>query len=146
MTADVYPYEVLPGNPPILHEIAEPQEPGPEAVQMLTRMVLTVMRERAHGLAAPQIGESRRAIVVQNKTTGEYWAMLNPKITSRSKLKVPFKEACLSFPGKVVTKKRNYSCTVEGQTGLGAPMTVTVKDSDASCFQHEIDHLNGITI
>ena len=145
---------------PILHypdarlaEVCEDAIPGPEMVDLLARMLVTIgPRPDSHGrwiglgLAAPQVGCSVRAIVVHDASTGVAWAMINPRIVSRSGTTTTEHEECLSCPGVSVPVKRSWSVRVEGSTAVGEPMAAAVSGAVARTFQHEIDHLSGVTL
>ncbi|GHI01397.1 peptide deformylase [Neobacillus kokaensis] len=102
------------------------------------------------GLAAPQINVSKRMIAVH--VTGDRdelysYALFNPRIISHSVEKAYLKsgEGCLSvdesFPGYV---PRYARVTVKGFNADGEEVKIRLKGLPAICFQHEIDHLNGI--
>ncbi|WP_040204730.1 peptide deformylase [Neobacillus jeddahensis] len=102
------------------------------------------------GLAAPQINVSKRMIAVhlkdENGTLYSY-ALFNPKIISHSVEKAYLQsgEGCLSvdeaIPGYV---SRHARVTVKGISLTGEEVKLRLKGLPAICFQHEIDHLNGI--
>jgi peptide deformylase len=100
------------------------------------------------GLAANQIGINKRVCVVNVK---EPLVLINPRIVERSEEQFRFAEGCLSFPGKHVKTGRHTSVTVEADNHEGKMVfTADSKDiNDAfecACVQHEIDHLDGITM
>jgi peptide deformylase len=102
------------------------------------------------GLAAPQINVPKRMIAVHltdNKGTLYSYALFNPKIVSHS-VEMAYLESgegCLSvdeaIPGYV---PRYARVTVKGTTLDGEEVKLRLKGLPAICFQHEIDHLNGI--
>ena len=100
------------------------------------------------GLAANQIGINKRVCVVNVK---EPLVLINPKIVERSKEEFIFPEGCLSFPNKHIKTMRNVSITVEADNHNGK-MVFTAESEDindafeTACIQHEIDHLDGITM
>lgn len=102
------------------------------------------------GLAAPQINVSKRMIAVHlldDKGSQISYALFNPKIASHSveKAYLTSGEGCLSvdenIPGYV---PRFARITVKGVTIDGEEVKLRLKGLPAICFQHEIDHLNGI--
>jgi len=102
------------------------------------------------GLAAPQINVSKRMIAVHltdDKGTLYSYALFNPKIISHSVEKAYLQsgEGCLSvdeaIPGYV---PRYARVTVKGINLAGEEVKIRLKGLPAICFQHEIDHLNGI--
>lgn len=103
------------------------------------------------GLSAPQIGESKKIIVVYSPASRRFLQMLNPEIIWRSKrtrLGIPGRrnplEGCLSLPrlwGKV---RRASIVKVFYQTPQGAPVIRKFRGFTGVIVQHEIDHLEGI--
>ena len=100
------------------------------------------------GLAANQIGINKRVCVINVK---EPLVLINPKIVEKSKEKFVFPEGCLSFPDSKVKTIRHESIVVEADNHEGRlSFNANSKDiNDAFecvCVQHEIDHLDGITM
>ena len=100
------------------------------------------------GLAANQIGINKRVCVVNVK---EPLVLINPKIVEKSEDKFIFPEGCLSFPKKYVRTERHVSVTIEADNHDGKlSFSADSKDMDSAfecvCVQHEIDHLDGITM
>jgi peptide deformylase len=100
------------------------------------------------GLAAPQIGITKRVCVINVK---EPLVFINPEIIE-SDGEFIFKESCLSYPKKVVPVKRHTMITIDANN-LDEPLVFDLKISSSSedileiaCVQHEIDHLDGITM
>lgn len=92
------------------------------------------------GLAAPQVGELIRLIVID---IGEgLIALLNPKITKRSG-EQEFIEGCLSVPNLEAPIKRAAAVTVKGLDRSGRPTSIEAEGLLATVLQHEIDHLDG---
>jgi len=100
------------------------------------------------GLAANQIGINKRVCVVNVK---EPLVLINPKIVEKSKEQFVFPEGCLSFPDSKVKTQRHQDIVVEADNHNGRlSFSANSKDiNDAFecvCIQHEIDHLDGITM
>jgi len=100
------------------------------------------------GLAANQIGINKRVCVVNVK---EPLVLINPRIIERSVEEFVFPEGCLSFPNKHVRTKRNVSITVEADNhddklSFSAESEDINDAFECACVQHEIDHLDGITM
>jgi len=100
------------------------------------------------GLAANQIGINKRVCVVNVK---EPLVLINPKIVEKSKEQFIFAEGCLSFPNDKIKTKRYQDIVVEADNHKGKlSFSANSKDiNDAFecvCVQHEIDHLDGITM
>jgi len=123
---------------------AFPEDPGLEI--LISRMLATVKQQGGVGIAAPQVGISRRVIVVQRQDLPEepFVAYLNPRITSYSDDKVIDYEGCLSVPGWFGEVARSAAVSVSYVAPDGRTAAEEVKGWTARIFQHEIDHLNGI--
>ncbi len=93
------------------------------------------------GIAAPQIGSTRRVIFIDFEIQGP---LINPVITNRSRKKFRLWDDCFSFPDILVEVERNYSITVAYQDDAGKRKTVKAEGSLSELLQHEIDHLDGI--
>ena len=104
--------------------------------------------ENGIGLAANQIGINKRVCVVNVK---EPIVLINPRIVERSQEEFIFPEGCLSFPNKHVKVMRNVSVVVEtdnheGKLSFSAESEDINNAFECACVQHEIDHLDGITM
>ena len=100
------------------------------------------------GLAANQIGINKRVCVVNVK---EPLVLINPKIVEKSEDKFIFPEGCLSFPKDKIRTKRYVSNKVEADNYEDKlSFNADSKDIDdafeCACVQHEIDHLDGLTM
>jgi len=104
--------------------------------------------ENGIGLAANQIGINKRVCVINVK---EPLVLINPKIVEKSKEQFIFPEGCLSFPDSKIKTQRHQDIVVEADNHKGRlSFSANSKDiNDAFecvCVQHEIDHLDGITM
>jgi len=104
--------------------------------------------ENGIGLAANQIGINKRVCVINVK---EPLVLINPEIIEKSEKEFIFPEGCLSFPNKKVRTKRNISIKVkadnhESTLSFSADSKEINDAFECVCIQHEIDHLNGITM
>ena len=101
------------------------------------------------GLAANQIGINKRVCVINVKE--EPLILINPEIIERSEETFVFPEGCLSFPNKHVRTLRNTSIKVKADNH-DEELTFSANSEDfkdafeCACVQHEIDHLDGITM
>ena len=100
------------------------------------------------GLAANQIGINKRVCVINVK---EPMVLINPKIVEKSKEKFVFAEGCLSFPNDKIKTIRHQDIVVEAdnhQSRLSfSANSQDINDAfECVCVQHEIDHLDGITM
>lgn len=94
------------------------------------------------GLAANQCSVKARVFVIGNED--EAIACFNPRIVSISEKSVLGSEGCLSFPGMFLNIQRNETIEVEYYDERGMLIKNTFTGITARCFQHELDHLNGI--
>ena len=100
------------------------------------------------GLAANQIGINKRVCVINVK---EPIVLINPKIIEHSKEQFIFAEGCLSFPKDKVKTQRYVSVVIEADNHEGK-LSFSADSEDINdafecvCVQHEIDHLDGITM
>lgn len=110
--------------------------------KLITDMKISMKKEKGIGLAAPQVGMSKRVIVV---TLGkQVLGMINPEIVSFSAECVVSEEGCLSLPGEFGNVSRAKRVVVKYQDENGKQEERELSDLDARVVQHEIDHLNGI--
>ena len=136
-------YEIRKDDDPVLRELArEIPKINPNIHKLLKDMADTMYEANGVGLAAPQIGISKRAIVI-NTGEGGIIALLNPEIT-RSEGEEVAEEGCLSYPGLVGDVKRAAKVWVVGLDPAGKNVDYEAEGLLARVFQHEIDHLNGI--
>ncbi len=116
--------------------------------QLLDDMAETLSASGGVGLAAPQVGVLRRAVLVieTNVPEGEeekLIELINPEIVSASG-EQRGAEGCLSFPDEYGIVTRPMEVTVRAQDRYGESFTVTGTGLTARCFCHEIDHLDGV--
>jgi len=130
----------------VLHNRARPADfRSPHSNQKLADAMLCLMRENnGIGLAATQIGHSRRIFVMC--ISGRTRVCFNPEITESSTVFADYDEGCLSFPGDQCTITRPDWVRVKYQDLSGAVTEDTLVALEARCFQHELDHLDGITM
>jgi peptide deformylase len=118
----------------------------PLTQQLIDDMFATMRDAPGIGLAAPQVGVGKRIIVVHVGGEDETpYAVINP-VLSDFDGELEAVEGCLSIPGKVGDVKRAESCTVTGLDRGGKKFTLRADGLLARCFQHEVDHLDGVLI
>ncbi|BAS27436.1 peptide deformylase [Limnochorda pilosa] len=104
-------------------------------------MAETMYQANGIGLAAPQVGEAVRLMVVD---VGEgLTTFINPTVLERAGTDVDV-EGCLSIPGITGYVERPAQVTVEALDLEGRPFRVQAEGLYARAIQHEIDHLNGV--
>ncbi len=125
---------------------------SPDFQDFLEDMIATLKDSTGVGLAAPQVYESKRVMIMhsfatpRNPKAPEFGpaALINPRIISKSAKKVSGWEGCLSFPGIRGLVPRHYSVEVEYTDRTGKKFKKVFKDFLARIFQHEFDHLEGV--
>ncbi|MDO5335277.1 MAG: peptide deformylase [Coriobacteriia bacterium] len=133
---------------PGLRQVCEPCTPGDKSLHKLAKkMFNTMYKNSGCGLAGPQVGVEKRIVVIDcGIEKEEPYCLVNPEIVALEGDPVTDLEGCLSLPGISVPIKRQpfarvkyfdldgNECFVEGDGLLGR------------CLQHELDHLDGITL
>ena len=145
---------ILEAPHPILSQKArsvDESEFGPELVQLLDDMAETMYDAPGVGLAAPQIGDSRRILVADPSNNDDddaptLYKMVNPKIIHKSTSLISYEESCLSVPQFYLNVKRFEKLTVEWQDGMGHTNREIFSGFPAIVLQHEMDHLDGVTL
>jgi peptide deformylase len=132
-----------------LAEVSEPIEEITDEVRVLARDMLDVMYdEPGIGLAAPQLGETVRLIVVDTEWTEEGaekdpLVLVNPEIVHREG-KISWTEGCLSVPDYQAEVERAERVRLVATDLDGQELAIDAEGLQAVCFQHEVDHLDGI--
>ena len=129
-----------------MYKIAKPIDfDKPALVSKLSRLMHEFMiADNGIGLAAPQVGIGRRIFVM--KIYGQEYTCCNPEITDSSKEHIVMREGCLSFPNDVTVISRPCWIKIKYQDVQGNVIEQQLDGLAARCFQHELDHLNGITM
>jgi peptide deformylase len=99
------------------------------------------------GLAANQIGLAKRVFVMGSNNIEGFpapFALFNPRIIEASSKMVLDREGCLSYPGLFLTINRAEWIVAEYQDSRGNTKEVKIDGYLAKCFQHELDHLDGV--
>lgn len=136
----------------VLTQKAEPVASITEEIETLAHDMLDLMyEEEGCGLAAPQIGQGIRLVVIDcdySQTTPKNpYVLVNPRIVELSDELATESEGCLSFPGISVPIERPVGVVVEAENLEGETLRYEAEGSLlARCLQHEIDHLDGITM
>lgn len=127
---------------PVLRKKAVPVTRFNEQLhRLLDDMVETMIKAQGAGLAAPQIGISKKIIVLRDED--KILEIINPEITESEGESIDI-EGCLSFPGLYGEVPRSARVAVSGQDRGGREIRVSGEGFLARVLQHEIDHLHGI--
>ncbi|MCB0331324.1 MAG: peptide deformylase [Bdellovibrionales bacterium] len=97
---------------------------------------------RGCGLAAPQIGYTQRATIIEYD--GDQRLLVNPEIVEASREKMKIREGCLSFFDYRGQIERHRYVKVRAQDRNGKTIEIEGSDDLSCLLQHEIDHLNGV--
>lgn len=119
----------------------------PKLKTLAESMMATMLTSNGVGLAAPQVGESIRLLVMNpypTKKGSETLVVINPEITAKSKDKERAKEGCLSVPGLIGSVARFCEISVHYYDLDGTEKTLDLKGFPARVLQHELDHLDGL--
>ena len=130
----------------VLRKKTRPVKRFDDYLERVVDDMFETMAERGGiGLAAPQVGKSRKIIVVDTMEPGGRYALANPKVLWSSKEREPYKEGCLSLPGVEGDVLRPAEVRVRAQRASdGELLTIQANGILARVLQHEIDHLNGV--
>ncbi len=137
--------QVVTEESPQLRQKSEPVVEVTKAIKKLVKeMFATMYASNGIGLAAPQIGENIRVIVIDVQKRGaKKIALINPEILSREG-SVESEEGCLSCPGINGKVTRSARVKVQGLDPDGKEVLYEADGLLAVCLQHEIDHLDGV--
>jgi len=116
--------------------------PSEVTSKLIDRLKLTLKLYSGVGLSANQCGVKARIFVMGSNDFS--MTCINPTITKTYGELVKLNEGCLSSPGLYVKIPRYETIDVEYYDGTGNKITTMLEGVTAQCFQHELDHMNGI--
>lgn len=134
---------------PRLKRVSEPvARVTDELRQLAADMLETMYDEPGIGLAAPQVGAPIRLVVVDTTWTEEGedrspLVLVNPEIVARDG-RIVWTEGCLSVPDFQAEVERAARVRLRATDLDGKPLEIDAEELQAVCFQHELDHLDGI--
>ena len=142
---------VLTGDPRLKTRCAEITEITPEIRALAERMLDDMYLANGCGLAAPQVGELVRLVVIDCDYAGGHdrnpYVLVNPRIVAADGEPREYEEGCLSFPGISVFVERPSHVIVEAEDLDGDTLRYEAANNlMAVCLQHELDHLDGKTM
>lgn len=142
----IKPLIILPD--PVLRTVSAPIERVDDDVLKLADDMLETMYDAPGiGLAAIQIGVARRMLVIDVAKEGDPaqpMVFINPEIVTSSDERSVYEEGCLSIPEYYAEVERPAAVTVKHIGRDGKEHMLEAEGLLATCFQHELDHLNGI--
>ena len=139
-----YPHKILAKKAEKVEKVDD------EVRKFLDDMLETMYHDKGVGLAAPQVGVSKRIIVIDDKVTEDGVAgphplyMVNPEIVEKSEEMILFNEGCLSVPGQSAEVERHLWVRVKYLDYNGNEQELLAEDYLAVIVQHETDHLDGV--
>ena len=121
----------------------------PELLSTMDEMVKMMHEQNGVGLAAPQVGITKRFLVMMDPDTNVVYRMINPEITSKSDETCVMEEGCLSVLGSdnlpvYANVRRPESVDVKWMDENGKQMQAHMSGTPARIVQHETDHLDGV--
>jgi len=137
-----YPIRLF-GDPVLRQRAVEVENVDASLVRLANDMVQTMYDAPGVGLAAPQVGVQRR-LFVYDVGDGPF-TVINPEIVESSGEWV-YQEGCLSIPGLSWELVRPKEVHLRGFDLEGRDIDIEADELLARCFQHEMDHLNGVLI
>lgn len=140
-------YPIVKYGDPVLEREAETitEFDTPELHKFIDDMFESMYAAKGVGLAAPQIGFSKKIAVIDTSNgedAGAKLVLINPVIV-KTEGKQHGEEGCLSIPGFREQVRRAKRVTIRAQNVKGEPFEMTGEDLLARAFQHETDHLYG---
>jgi len=138
----------------VLRRVAEPVDSSEteQTKALVTDLWDTLARSEGCGLAAPQIGVSKRVFVVDGDVMADVYpdlrgfkrTFINPVVVSESEQKCEYNEGCLSVPGIYADVVRPKSVTIGYLDRDFKPCTETFEGFACRMIQHEFSHLEGV--
>lgn len=141
------------GNPVLRRQAQTIENPKDEQLQkLIDNLIHTAQNANGVGIAAPQVAQSYRLLIVASRPSARYpqaptmepTAMINPQIIASSNDVVKDWEGCLSIPGIRGLVPRSQAIEIEYTARDGKLHRQELRDFVARIFQHEYDHLDGI--
>lgn len=137
----------------VLRKVAEPVDPEEreDIVRLVADMKETLKKSEGCGLAAPQVGVSKRLLIVDGRDMVDVYpylkdfvrVMINPEVIAESAEKAEYSEGCLSIPNVYCDVVRPESITVEYLNEDFEKVTETFDKFACRMVQHEMSHLDG---
>ena len=135
---------------PVLSQVADPvTEFGAELAELIADLLDELYRSNGRALAAPQIGVLSRVFVMDagwKDGIKAPRAFVNPEILRQANHIVVNEERCLSLPNQPRMIARPAWVEIGWQDSDGAPQRAAFNGFEAVAVQHDIDHLDGVTI
>ena len=135
--------EIMKAGNPVLKEVCKPVERVDKRLRtLLDDMAETMYENNGVGIAAPQVGQTIRAVVIDCQDDHGLLELINPEITYREATETDT-EGCLSCPDLYGEVERAAKVRVAFLNRRGKKQQLTATGLLARCIQHELDHLDG---
>jgi peptide deformylase len=145
-TMSIKPLIILPD--PVLRQVSKPvSQVDAPLLKLADDMLETMYDAPGIGLAAIQVGETLRMLVIDLAKEGEKPApqlFINPEIVETGEERSVYEEGCLSIPDYYAEVERPAAVRVKYLDRDGKLQEIDAEGLLATCLQHEIDHLNGV--
>ena len=113
--------------------------------KIVVGMKRLLLKKGGQGLAAPQVGEKKRIIVIAAGNSRLPLAMINPRVVESGNIKIDT-EACLSIPNVLLPVARPETAVIKAQNIAGDEFNFSGDEAGTRAVLHEIDHLDGILL
>ena len=141
--------KLIDNNDALLHQECQPfdfENPQIDPHKLVEDLADTMAHNRGVGLSANQVGYNVKVFVMGNPDKPEdVFTIFNPKIVDYSEEVMLAEEGCLSYPGLYVKIKRSTNIRVRFSNAMGDTNTISLTGFDARVFQHEYDHMMGVS-
>lgn len=141
------PFPIYNDKHPLMRMVMPPVDavlPDRRVSEVAERLILTRKAVKGAGIAANQCGVAMRMFVIGSEDFD--MVCINPEILEETAPPIAYREGCLSYPGLFLKIKRPDGIRVRYTDMNGEVIEETINGLTARCFQHEMDHLNGITM
>ncbi|MFH1426681.1 MAG: peptide deformylase [Candidatus Kerfeldbacteria bacterium] len=127
-------------------DVRESEITSGELTPFFDALISAMLEADGIGIASPQVGVTKRIIVVSKEYTSseDHLILVNPRIASTGSRVSTVEEGCLSVPGKNGLVERPVKARIKALGRTGKPVDIKAKGMFARILQHEIDHLDGI--
>jgi peptide deformylase len=139
MKMETKKFKLLPSTSPLLRQACRAVTADDDIAELVSALQEICIEKNGAGLAANQIGVNLRIFVLNIDGMRVY---INPEILHSESLAPFFGEGCLSFPNEIICTRRYEKITIWADNCE----TRELEGLEAIAFQHELDHLDGITM
>lgn len=137
--------EIIHFGEDVLRKKADPVDPSEDLKEVIEEMFRVMYEAPGIGLAAPQVGISKRFFIIDVECDGQNpLVFINPVILERKGEKTPLDEGCLSFPDISGEVMRPSIVVIRATDLEGNTFELEADDLLAKAIQHEYDHINGV--